>query len=245
MINLVLLEAKKCKRTYIYLVSICAMLIPLMLTFFVYMSGDSFSDPNWDKYLTSLNLFYGIFLSGVIPSFLVITSVFSEFRSGTIKTALFSGYSRKKIIVSKMAFVCIYIILLYAAIATLSVILGLVLGFGSSIIAIVRAFLIMLAVGAASMIFVPIMGYLTLLFRSFVTPLIITFLGTIGAVVLINMGNAFYYPWLLPTSIFFLSVESDMQNILLPVIVLIMYFVVFLTLSVLHFDRMEIDNKVK
>lgn len=245
MINLILLESKKCKRTYIYLVSFCAMLIPLMLTFFVYMSGNAFTDPNWDTYLTSLNLFYGIFLSGIIPSFLVITSVFSEFRSGTIKTTLFSGYSRKRIIISKMVFVCIYIILLYAAIAILSVILGLILGFGSSIIDIVRAFLIMLAVGAAATIFVPIMGYLTLLFRSFVPPLILTFLGTIGSVVLINMGNAFYYPWLLPTSIFFLSVDSGIQNILLPVIVLIMYFLVFLTLSILRFDRMEIDNNVK
>lgn len=245
MINLILLESKKCKRTYIYLVSICAMLIPLILTFFVYMSGNSFSDPNWNKYLTSLNLFYGIFLSGVIPSFLIITCVFSEFRSGTIKTTLFSGYSRKKIIISKISFICIYIILLYAAIATLSVILGLILGFESSIIAIVRAFLIMLAVGAAATIFVPIMGYLTLLFRSFVPPLILAFLGTIGSVVLINMGNAFYYPWLLPTSIFFLTVESGIQNILLPVIVLIVYFLVFLALSILHFDRMEIDNNVK
>ncbi len=243
MMNLILLEVSKYKRTYIYPVSLCAMILPVVFTYFAY-SGDMFSNANWGTYLNSLNLFYGIFLGAIIPSFVAIFSVYQELKSGTIKSVLFSGYDRVKIIAAKMIYVCLYIVSLYAVVGVLTVVSGVMLGFDASASVLVHTFLSMLFAGAVSALFVPIMVYLTLLFKSFVPPLVIAFLGTIGSVVMINIGNAFYYPWLLPTNIFFRFKESGIANISLPTVVFAAYFLLFAGLAVIRFVRIDIDNKV-
>lgn len=244
MMNLILLETKKYKRTYIYPVSLCAMILPVVFTFLAYFSGDMFSSPDWGTYLNSLNLFYGIFLGAIIPSFVAIFSVYQELKSGTIKSVLFSGHPRAKVIGAKIIFVCLYIIVIYAVVGVLTVVSGFVLGFDASAGTLIRTFLSMLFAGLTSALFVPIMMYLTLLLKSFIPPLVIAFLGTIGSVVMINIGNAFYYPWLLPTNIFFRFKESGFQNLGLPSLVFAAYFFVFAFLAVVHFVRMDIDNKV-
>ena len=242
MINLLMTEAKKYKRTYIYPVSVSAMILPLIFTFFAYYSGDMFSSQSWSSYLTSLNLFYGIFLGALIPSFVAIFAVYQELKSGTIKTVLFSGYPRFQVILSKMIFVCIYIVAIYAVVGVLTVISGAALGFDMSAGVVIHNFLSMLLAGIASSLFVPIMIYLTLLIKSFIPPLVIAFIGTIGSVVMINIGNAFYYPWVLPTNIFFRFKESGLTNLLAPVILFAAYFIIFSALSVVRFVRMDMDN---
>ena len=244
MIKLILLEAEKYKRTSIYPVSIGAMLLPLVFTFFSYFSGNMFSEQNWGTYLTSLNLFYGIFLSALLPSFVAIFAVYQELKTGTIKSALFSGRSRMKIISAKIAFVSLYVILLYAVSAVLAVASGMILGFETAISALVQSFASIALVGVCAALFAPLMIYLTLLFKNFVAPLIIAFFGTIGTIVLINIGNAFYYPWLLPANIFFRFISEGAISVWPPIIVFAVYFLIFSLLGISYFVRMDIDNKV-
>ena len=244
MIKLIVLEAKKLRNTSIYPISIVAMLLPLIFTFFSYFSGDMFSEQNWGKYLTSLNLFYGIFLSALLPSFLAIFSVYQELKTGTIKTALFSGHSRIEIVGAKIAFVSLYIVLLYTVSAFLAVGSGLILGFDSSASTIVKSSLSIFMVGVCACLFAPLMIYLTLLCKNFVAPLIIAFFGTIGSIVLLNIGHAFFYPWLLPVNLFFRFISESSITIWAPMVVFAIYFLIFCLLSISYFVRLDVDNKL-
>ena len=211
--------------------------------FFILFRG-YVSKQDWGTYLTSLNLFYGIFLSALLPSFLAIFAVYQELKTGTIKSALFSGHSRAKTIEAKIAFVSLYIVLLYTASAFLVVGSGVILGFDTAVSTIVHSFLSIFLVGIGASLFAPLMIFLTLLFKNFVAPLIIAFFGTIGSIVLLNIGNAFYYPWLLPANLFFRFISDDNISIWPPMIVFAIYFLVSSLLCITYFVRLDIDNKV-
>lgn len=221
-----------------------AMVLPLVFTALFYYFNDARPGDDWDAYTNSLNLFYGVFLSALIPSFVSIFSLYYEFKEGTIKTVLFSAYDRSLLIIAKLAFVCLYIIILYASAAFLTVLSGIPLGFDRSAASLARAFLHILLPGITSILFVPMMAYLTLLFKSFIPPLIIAFIGTIGSVALINIGNAFYYPWLVSTNLFFRMREMDQMSVLPPVILFLAYFLIFGIAVFYHFNRMDFDSRV-
>ena len=240
MIILIKNEFKKFSNSYINIVSLLAMLFPVVFTFIVYhFSGDKMMGNDWAAYTASLHLFYGVFLGGLIPSFIAIFSIYYEFKEGTIKNLLTSPHSKLKIILSKILYVCLFIALMYTIIAVLVVVSGLMLGFDSSASAILNSLKFVIIPGLSTIVFVPMMVFLTLLFKSFIPPLVFALIGTIAGLPLLNLGKAYYYPWTIPSNFFFKLRLTQPVSFLSPIILLSVYFSIFLVFSTIMFYRMD------
>ena len=238
MIKLIKNDFKKYSNSYINLVSFAAMLFPVVFTSLVYYFGNSFQS-TWHNYITSLHLFYGIFLGSLIPSFIAIFSVHYEFSEGTIKNLLTSPYSRTEIIISKILYVMIFVIGLYVAAGVLVLLSGLLIGLETTFADVVNVFKLVSFVGSTTLVLVPLMIYFTLVFKSFVVPVVITFLGTVVGIPLINLGQSYFYPWMIPSNFFFRLGSSDVVDFSKPIITFVAFLVLFFLLSVVKFRKMD------
>ena len=132
MVRLVKNEFRKFSNTYINIVSLFAMLVPILFTAAVYYFNSAGFKHDWKAYTTSLHLFHGIFLGAIVPSFIAIFSIYHEIREGTMKNLLASPFSREKIIISKIVYVSVFVIGLYFLIAVLVILSGIMIGFDAS-----------------------------------------------------------------------------------------------------------------
>lgn len=240
MIRLIKNEFRKFSNSYINIVSFAAMSFPVVFTSLVYYFGDSFAF-TWQAYINSLHLFYGIFLGSLIPSFVAIFSIYYEFKEGTMKNLVTSPYSRVQIIVSKTLYVSVFIIGLYIAAAILVVFSGVLIGLDTSFQDVVHGLKMVIVPGMTTVVFVPLMIYVTLIFRNFVVPVIITFIGTVIGIPIINLGNSYFYPWMIPSNFFF-RLENPDAVATLPIVFLIGYIALFFLLSIIKFRRMDFDS---
>ena len=60
--------------------------------------------------------------------------------------------------------------------------------------------------------------YFTLVFKNFVVPVVITFLGTVIGIPIINLGQSYYYPWMIPSNFFFRFGNPVDADFTMPVI---------------------------
>ncbi len=241
MVKLIRNEFKKFSNSYINYVAFGAMLFPLIFTSLIYRYTNSFAF-EWSTYLTSLHLFYGIFLGSLIPSFIAIFSVYNEFKEGTMKNLVISPHTRVKLIVSKTIYVMLFIFLLYAGIAVLVLLAGMIIGLQTTFSDVLQVFKLVTLTGMTTVILVPMMIYFTLVSRNFAVPIVITFLATAVGLPIINMGQSYFYPWLVPSNFFFRLGSSDPVDFTMPIISLVVFTLLFFGLSVLRFRRMDFDK---
>jgi hypothetical protein len=241
MIKIIKNEFKKYSNSYINFVSFAAMLFPILFTAPIYYFTDNFTFA-WHAYITSLHLFYGIFLGSLIPSFIAIFSIYYEFKEGTMKNLLTSPHSRIQIIVSKMLYVSIFVIGLYIAAALLVLFSGMIIGLNTSFIDAINTLQMIIIPGMITIVLVPMMIFLTLVFKNFVVPVIIAFLGTVIGIPIINLGKSYFYPWMLPSNFFFRLSTTDSVNFIMPIVTFILFFGIFFILSIIRFKKMNFDN---
>jgi hypothetical protein len=240
MITLIKNEFRKFSNSYINFVSFAAMLFPVLFTSLIYYFTDSFAF-TWYAYISSLHLFYGIFLGSLIPSFVAIFSIYYEFKEGTMKNLVTSPYSRTQIIISKTLYVSLFVIGLYIAAAILVVLSGVLIGLDTSFQDVVHGLKMVIIPGMTTVVLVPLMIFLTLVFRNFVVPVIIAFLGTVVGIPIINLVTSYFYPWMIPSNFFFKLANPD-AVVTLPIIFLTGYIALFFVLSIIKFRRMDFDN---
>ena len=241
MFKLVKNEFKKYSNSYINTVAFAAMLFPVLFTSLIYYFSDSFAF-TWYAYINSLHLFYGIFLGALIPSFIAIFSVYYEFKEGTIKNLLTSPHSRTQIIISKTLYISIFVVALYIAAAVLVILSGMLIGLETSFSDVVNVLKKIIVPGMATVILVPMMIYFTLVFRSFVVPVVITFLGTVVGIPIINLGKSYFYPWMLPSNFFFRVSNPEAGSYLMPVVIFVLFVGLFFILSTIKFRKMDFDD---
>ena len=239
--KLIINEFRKFKGSYINTVAFAAMLFPALFTAAIYYFTDSF-EPTWHNYINSLHLFYGVFLGSFVPSFVAIFTVYTEFKNGTMKNMIASPYNRLQIIIAKTVYVAVFVAVLYVGVGILVLVSGLIIGLPTAAADAWNVFKLVSVTGMTTVVLVPMMIYFTLVFRNFVTPIVITFLGTVVGIPIINMGNSYLYPWMLPSNFFFrLSNPSD-ASFAAPMVVFAVLLLVFTALSLLHFRRMDFDT---
>ena len=117
-----------------------------------------------------MNLFYGIFFSALIPSFIAIFSVYNEFKEGTMKNLVTSPFSRVQIIVSKILYGSVFVIGLYVIAAILAVVSGILIGLEPSVRNVVYGFKLVIVPGLTMVVFVPLMIYITPCLQKFRSP---------------------------------------------------------------------------
>jgi len=241
MLKLIKNEFVKFSNSYINIVAFAAMIFPVVFTSLIYRFTDSFT-VNWSNYINSLHLFYGIFLGALIPSFVAIFAVYYELKSGTIKNLITSPYSRVKIIAAKILYVMIFVALLYVAVGILVYLSGALAGLSMSFADALNVMKMVSVTGMTTIVLVPMMIYFTLVFKNFVVPVVITFLGTVIGIPIINLGQSYYYPWMIPSNFFFRFGNPGEADFTMPVICFAAFVALFFLISVVRFRRMDFDD---
>ncbi len=234
-------EFRKFSNSYINIVAFAAMLFPVLFTAPIYFFTDNFTFA-WHAYINSLHLFYGIFLGSLIPSFVAIFAIYYEFKEGTMKNLLTSPYNRTQIIVSKTIYISIFVIGLYFAAAVFVIASGLIIGLETSFTDVINTLKLVIIPGMTTIVLVPMMIFFTLVFKNFVVPAVIAFLGTVVGIPIINLGKSYFYPWMLPSNFFFRLSITDPVNFVMPVVTFVLFFGVFFMLSIFRFRTMDFDN---
>ena len=241
MMKLIRNEFRKFKGSYINTVVFAAMLFPVLFTSLIYRFTDNFNF-EWSAYINSLHLFYGIFLGSFVPSFIAIFTVYSEFKNGTMKNMITSPYGRMRIIAAKTLYVVLFVDGLYIAVGALVLLSGVIIGLPTTASDIWRIFKLVSVTGMTTVVLVPMMIYFTLVFRSFVAPLVITFLGTAVGIPIINLGKSYFYPWMLPSNFFFRLSNPGDASFLVPMLIFATFTLGFFALSMLRFRKMDFDT---
>ena len=158
-----------------------------------------------------------------------------------MKNLVTSPYSRTQIIISKMLYVSVFVIGLYIAAAILVVLSGMLIGLDTSFADVAHGLKMVIVPGMTTVVLVPLMIFLTLVFRNFVVPVIIAFLGTVVGIPIINLVTSYFYPWMIPSNFFFKLANPD-AVVTLPIIFLTGYIALFFVLSIIKFRRMDFDS---
>ena len=241
LIRLIRNEFRKFRGSCINTVAFAAMLFPVLFTAPVYYFGNSFQ-MEWGAYINSLHLFYGIFLGAFVPSFLAIFTVHTELRNGTVKNMVASPHGRQQMIAAKTLYVALFVVMLYIGAGVLVLLSGVIIGLPTTAADVWRVFQRVSVTGMTTVVLVPMMMFFTLVFRNIAAPIVITFLGTVVGIPMINLGKSYWYPWMIPTNFFFRFSSSQSVNFTGPLVLLLVLTLGFSLLSVLRFRRMDFDT---
>ncbi|MDP4095116.1 MAG: ABC transporter permease, partial [Bacillota bacterium] len=189
MIKLLKCEFKKFKSTYINSLSFLGMLIPIILVTVMFLikrndwiKGGTYT---WKNFNSQLSLFFVYLVGPIITSFIAVFSVFYEYQSKTMKNVLASPHGRISIISAKMIYVAALVILQYAVVAVVNIICAYILGFNVTVNNMATYSWHIILAGVTTVGLIPIMMFLTLIFKNFMAGMIITVGGTIANVLIL------------------------------------------------------------
>jgi bacitracin transport system permease protein len=81
------------------------------------------------------------------------------------------------------------------------------------------------------------MVFVTLLFKNFIPAMVLTVVGTISNVLVLNWDKSYLSPWAIPADISFVAIsKGSTMNIMYPINFICIYIVVFSVCSVIHFN---------
>lgn len=243
MLNLLKCEFKKFRKTYINSLSFLGMLSPIILItlMFIVKKADFIKHGgyNWDNFNQQLILFFIFLVGPIISSFIAVFSVFYEHQEKTMKNMLSSPNSRTMIILTKIVYVSAYILLQYTTVAVINILCALMLGFDLTIASVLEKSLHLMLAGLTTIVMVPMMMFIALLAKSFIPPLVITVAGTISNVLLLNWEKSYFSPWANPADLILILQKSLEMNIVYPIVSTCIYFIVFIILSILYFNKAD------
>lgn len=243
MLKLLKCEFAKFKGTYINLLSFLGMLSPVILVtiMFLLKRGDYIKAGiyNWEGFNQDLTIFFIFLVGPIITSFIAVFSIFYEYQEKTLKNMLASPFGRTRLILSKIIYVSAYVVLQYAVVAALDILLGFALGFDMKMNIIFQITRSLIVAGLATIILVPLMMFVTLLFKSFIPAMVLAVAGTISNVLVLNWEKSYLSPWSLPAD---LSLKlSQKMNMSYSYILTSMsvYIFLFMAFTVIYFNRAD------
>lgn len=243
MIKLLACEFKKFKSTYINSLSLIGMMTPTMLVvlMFIIKRQDMIRSGiyTWDVFNQYITLMFIFLVGPIITSFIATVSVFYEYQQKTMKNILVSPNGRFKIICSKMIYVSIMVVLLYILVAAVSIIAAKLLGIDVSLTNMLECCKNSLVSGLATLNLVPMMMFIALLTKNFIPPMVITVVGTIGNMLVLNSDKAYLSPFALP-SVIMMSISKQAEiNLLYPMISIAIFFIVFFITATVYFKNAD------
>jgi bacitracin transport system permease protein len=239
MIKLLKCEFRKFKKTYINSLSLLGMMVPVILVtmMFLFKRNDWIKAGyyTWDKFFMNLQTFFVLLVGPIITSFIAVFSVFHEYQSRTMKNVLSSPHSRMSIIASKMIYVSAFVILQYAGVALMNILCAFVLGFNVTFDKLINFSGQIIIAGATTLVLIPMMMFLTLLFKNFIAGMVITVAGTISNVLLINWEKSYFSPWAAPVDLSAIIGGELNMKMAYPLISIFAYLLFFAAATLVYF----------
>lgn len=236
-------EFKKFKGTFINSLSILGMLSPLMLVTLMYVLRKkwyiSAGEYNWDTFNANLNMLFIFMVGPIISSFIAVFSIFYEYHGKTMKNLLASPHSRLAIITSKLIYVSVFILLQYALVSLLNILIALILGFDLTWASIYKYTSYLMVAGGFTLILVPLMMFISLISKSFIPALMLTVVGTLSNVLVLNWKHSYVSPWSLPADFLFIMQGNLFMDVNRPIISSILYIITFLLCCTLYFSHSD------
>ena len=233
-------EFKKFNCTYINSLSMLGMLLPVFLVLIMFLiKKDDFiasGSYNWEMFNSQLSTFFVFLVGPIITSFIAVFSVFYELEQKTFKNMLTSPHRRFTIILTKIIYVSIFVILQYVLVAAINITCASLLGFNFTFEEARSYSLSLIYAGMSTVLLVPMMMFLALLFKSFIPALVIAVAGTISNILVLNWEYSYFSPWAVPADIFAISGSKLTMPIYYPLTSFAVYFVVFAVLTILYFQ---------
>ncbi len=243
MIRLLKCEFGKFRRTYINSLSFLGMIFPVLLVFVVFLiKKDDFIKNNsydWDTFNGQLSLFFVFFLGPIITSFIGVFSIYYEYQQLTIKNLLMAPHGRIPVILTKIIYVSLFVLLQYALVAAFNILSALILGFDVTYAKAGEFTWQLMMAGLSTVILVPLMILITLIFKGFIAPMVATVAGTLSNVLLLNWEKSYLSPFAIPADISFIITKKAEMNITYPVTSACVYFAVFMTATLLYFKKAD------
>lgn len=244
MIRLLRCEFKKFKSTYINVLSFLGMLSPILLVtiMFIVKRNDWIASGsyNWDNFTRNLIPFFVILVGPIITSFIAVFSIFYEYQEKTLKNVMISPHGRISIITSKIIYVSAFVLLQYVVVTILNILIALALGFNVNLGNVIKFSSQLLLAGATTIILIPLMMSLTLMFKSFIPAMVITVAGTISNILMLNWDKAYVSPWADPVLICFLpAMNGTKVDMVKPITSTVIYFIIFMIFAMAYFHRAD------
>lgn len=243
MIRLMKCEFRKYRRTYINSLSFLGMMVPVILVLIMFLiKRDDFiksNSYNWDNFNRQLTLFFVLLLGPIITSFISIFSVFYEYQQLTIKNVLLAPYGRIPVILTKIIYVSIFVLLQYIVVAAVNILCAVLLGFDITYAKAAGFTWQLLTAGLSTVMLVPFMILITLIFKGFIPPMIATVVGTISNILLLNWEKSYLSPFAIPADISFILNKNIPMDIKYPIISACAYFLVFIIAALFYFKKAD------
>ncbi len=232
-------EYKKYQGAYIVSLSQLGMLFPVLLVLGMFLiekqnfiANHRFTFEIFSLYVAQLFVFL---IGPIISSFIASFSIYYEYQQSTMKNLLSSPHHRGKILLAKFIYVCIFILIQYALAAILCAVLASVLGIEVSWLAALKQVYQFCLVGAITLVLVPMMMFITLLFRSFVPAMVLTVVGTAANILALNWDKSYLSPWAIPADIFLILDNKLKMDIIYPGTSLAVYLILALLAAFIYF----------
>lgn len=244
MLKLFKCEFRKFKKTYINSLSFLGMVVPVILVtaMFLFKKNDwiKAGSYNWDKFFMQLETFFVLLVGPIITSFIAVFSVFYEYQSRTMKNIVSSPHSRISIITSKMIYVSVFVILQYTAVAVLNVVCAYLLGFEVTTDKIISFSGQIIIAGATTIVLIPVMMFLTLVFKNFIAGMVITVAGTISNILLMNWEKSYISPWAAPIDVSgIMGGQIKDMSMSYPLISIFAYLLLFVASTLVYFKMSD------
>lgn len=236
-------EFSKYKGSYIVSLSQLGMICPVLLAvgMFLIDRQDFIANGRYTYEVFTLyvsQLF--IFLVGpIITSFIATFSVYYEYQQTTMKNLLSSPHSRGGILSAKFIYVCFLVLFQYAMVGILCPVLAAVIGVPVTWQAAVTQGYHYCLVGAVTLVLVPLIMYVTLLFRSFVPAMVLSVVGTAANILMLNWDKSYLSPWAIPADILLILWEKLDMAVSYPATSFAVYMSVAALLAFTHFIRSD------
>lgn len=233
-------ENKKYKNSYITALALLGMISPVIIiaigTFIV--RGDLIIQGvyTWHSFFGRVISFFMMLIGPLLTSFIAISSVYYEYKSHTMGNLLTSPNSRLRIILSKVGYVSLMVLALYACVALVNLICAVLLGFTITTTEIIDYSSYIMLAGVTNIVIIPLVMFLTLLFKDFIPPMIIAVAGIIPNLAAFHYDKCYLSPFAVP-EVIVLQIAGVLPeiNLLYPLITIIIYFIIFLILVVIYF----------
>lgn len=240
MINLLKSENKKYKNSYIITLGLLGMISPVIIiaigTFIVREDLIIQGVYSWPSFFERIISFFMMLIGPLLTSFIAISSIYHEYKSHTLENILNSPNSRIKIILSKIVYVAIMVLVLYACVAIVNVIFAFLLGFTITTTEIIEYSSYIMLAGITNIVLIPLAMLLTLIFKDFIPAMIIVVAGIIPNLAAFHWDKCYLSPFAVP-EVIVLQIAGVLPKISLiyPLISIISYFIIFLSLLILYF----------
>lgn len=241
MINLLKTENKKYKNSYIITLGLLGMISPVIIiaigTFIVREDLILQGVYSWHSFFGRVISFFMMLIGPLLTSFIAISSIYHEYKSHTLENLLNSPNSRLKIILSKIVYVALMVLILYACVAIVNIICAFLLNFTITTTEIVNYSSYIMLAGITNIVIIPLVMLLTLIFKDFIPAMIIVVAGVIPNLAAFHWDKCYLSPFAVP-EVIVLEIAGVLPkiNLIYPVLTIITYLVIFLTILILYFQ---------